>query len=594
MNHPLALVPRLFPSERFPSWVARIAAVNDSPLMWAVDSLGLREAGGTKSPMAYGLWLSPTQTTAVSRATTVSEGRIRRSLISAWANGPVEKVWLGSTARSVDARQFARRNSWIYLSGSHYCPQCLGERQGAWLLDWKLPWSFACLEHASLLRHLCPGCGQRSGLDRVDGRIAPTFPGHIPLPGHCSNPRPQPRPRATRGPCNHDLRTDELGMEVPAWLLSIQRDIVDATRSKNRTWWADLRVLSALALAAVPAGQLRPLLGGEPPVSLDLAWHAERTKLEDKVREGHVQRSDSGRARRTVIHAPTDPQIAAVMTAIATRAMESAENLAQFAGAARVDITGLSLVARAKGLSARSGMLEQLTALSRDTPRSWLETPVALPKPRVRWDPENLPPLLWDDLYASHLAAATVGVSLQRRTLRRFAVIYLYRMATECSWEVATEHFRDAAVQNCNVAPAALYALSKGARGAGRSAFLTGIHLVAAALNRDGRPNSYRATRAAATGLCSEPLPAAVYRRAIPSGVIHHVTDARLRYGALWVWTRLCSDDPINAPLALQRPDEPADRERFHDWQRRVPRCLLSDILEWSTGRLPEHRSVAL
>ena len=44
--------------------------------------------------------------------------------------------------------------------GSRYCPSCLAERDGRWLLAWRLGWIFACTAHGVLLCDTCPACGQ--------------------------------------------------------------------------------------------------------------------------------------------------------------------------------------------------------------------------------------------------------------------------------------------------------------------------------------------------------------------------------------------------------------------------------------------------
>ena len=44
--------------------------------------------------------------------------------------------------------------------GSRYCPSCLAERDGRWLLSWRLGWTFACTAHGVLLCDTCPSCGQ--------------------------------------------------------------------------------------------------------------------------------------------------------------------------------------------------------------------------------------------------------------------------------------------------------------------------------------------------------------------------------------------------------------------------------------------------
>lgn len=62
------------------------------------------------------------------------------------------------------ARHLASR-AWVYLSGSRYCPQCLGE-SGVWKLDWKLPWIACCVEHRIELADRCPHCQDWPRSDR--------------------------------------------------------------------------------------------------------------------------------------------------------------------------------------------------------------------------------------------------------------------------------------------------------------------------------------------------------------------------------------------------------------------------------------------
>ncbi|MDF3292442.1 TniQ family protein [Streptomyces silvisoli] len=41
---------------------------------------------------------------------------------------------------------------------SRYCPACLSERDGRWLLRWRMPWVFACTRHRVILNDTCPAC----------------------------------------------------------------------------------------------------------------------------------------------------------------------------------------------------------------------------------------------------------------------------------------------------------------------------------------------------------------------------------------------------------------------------------------------------
>ena len=68
--------------------------------------------------------------------------------------------------------------------GSRYCPSCLAERDGRWLLSWRLGWTFACTTHEVLLCDTCPACGQiprcragRAGLN-PPGSCASTIKRH--------------------------------------------------------------------------------------------------------------------------------------------------------------------------------------------------------------------------------------------------------------------------------------------------------------------------------------------------------------------------------------------------------------------------------
>ena len=53
--------------------------------------------------------------------------------------------------------------------GSWYCPSCLAEQDGRWLLAWRLGWVFACTADRVLLCDTCPACGQvpRGGAGRA-------------------------------------------------------------------------------------------------------------------------------------------------------------------------------------------------------------------------------------------------------------------------------------------------------------------------------------------------------------------------------------------------------------------------------------------
>lgn len=133
----------------------------------------------------------------------------------------------------------------IRRDGSRYCPQCLAEHDGRWLLTWRMPWEFACTTHGELLHDTCPGCGQLprgnlswAGLNPAATCPAPTGPG-------------------TR--CEADLRAVP-PQQASSDLLTAQRWISTLTAPTDRTGAAsvlnDLTIIAGWTLRHAAAGDL--------------------------------------------------------------------------------------------------------------------------------------------------------------------------------------------------------------------------------------------------------------------------------------------------------------------------------------------------
>ena len=120
---------------------------------------------------------------------------------------------------------------------SRFCPQCLAEREGRWLLRWWLPWVFACTTHQVLLHDLCPRCHTppRRRLPRRN---------HLRPPGTCLR-------RTRNGPvCGTDLTTaPALKLPTGHALLQAQRwidDLLDRDDlSEARTVFSDLNAFTS-------------------------------------------------------------------------------------------------------------------------------------------------------------------------------------------------------------------------------------------------------------------------------------------------------------------------------------------------------------
>ena len=151
--------------------------------------------------------------------------------------------------------------------GSRYCPSCLAERDGRWLLAWRLGWTFACTVHGVLLCDTCPACGQapRSRTGRTSG---------LNPPGSCANTIKR------HEHCGADLRqvtADRLAPGHPAlaaqrWTASLLA--LDDTRPAGSgvapgTTLGDLGIVASWVLRQAPAGQFADL----GPATL-AAWRA--------------------------------------------------------------------------------------------------------------------------------------------------------------------------------------------------------------------------------------------------------------------------------------------------------------------------------
>ena len=144
--------------------------------------------------------------------------------------------------------------------GSRYCPSCLAERDGRWLLAWRLGWTFACTTHRVLLCDTCPGCGQAP---RGRGGRAGLNP-----PGTCPNTIKR------TNCCSADLRqatADRLAPGHPVlaaqhWTAALF-SLDDTPSAGNRVAAGDLGIVASWVLRQAPGGHV----AGSGPQAL-AAW----------------------------------------------------------------------------------------------------------------------------------------------------------------------------------------------------------------------------------------------------------------------------------------------------------------------------------
>jgi hypothetical protein len=209
---PIRVAP--LPGEAIDSWLHASAA--RMGVSWGEFRSALGLAAPHKGLDTWVVQPQPQELASIAEATDLDPTHVAAMTLSHYA-GRVLQI---NPATS----RVTRTAPWLG-AGSPYCPRCLAEMGGRWLLRWRTGWSFACVKHRCLLAHTCPACGRR-----VDTRSR--VGGAIPVLGCCANP-PAGRVTWTNQRCNADLRTavvHALPQRHPA--LSAQHlidDLIDAT-----------------------------------------------------------------------------------------------------------------------------------------------------------------------------------------------------------------------------------------------------------------------------------------------------------------------------------------------------------------------------
>lgn len=94
-----------------------------------------------------------------------------------------------------DRRAMKAPPSWRSGGAStRFCPRCLHDNGGRWLLAWRLPWTFCCLRHNCQLIGQCPACHKPP-------RISGSRFGGPSRPGQCANGVHAQAPGGRMRPC---------------------------------------------------------------------------------------------------------------------------------------------------------------------------------------------------------------------------------------------------------------------------------------------------------------------------------------------------------------------------------------------------------
>lgn len=174
---PIRVAP--LPGEALDSWLDAYAHRLQVRVSDILDLAGIGRYSGRSAGRLFGRkpWVAehyPDEFSALASITGVPVARLAQMTLTQYTGSLLA---VDPDTGVLDHSGWARR-----IQPSRYCPHCLAENNGRWLLAWRLPWSFACLRHHCLLADDCPRCRRLPRMNWVKGLW--------PTPGFCRATRP--------------------------------------------------------------------------------------------------------------------------------------------------------------------------------------------------------------------------------------------------------------------------------------------------------------------------------------------------------------------------------------------------------------------
>jgi hypothetical protein len=160
----LSRVPLPLPGESFLSWIDTCAIALDDSRTGALKLLGL-ELPGTFVPIRAEGALAAAQVQGLAEVSGLTVREIEGMFLTTYAKTALPGITRDESKTLREYRKWAE-NAWVRSNSSAWCPHCLNENGGRWLLKWRLPMSVLCLKHEVFLVDRCPECGFELSFDR--------------------------------------------------------------------------------------------------------------------------------------------------------------------------------------------------------------------------------------------------------------------------------------------------------------------------------------------------------------------------------------------------------------------------------------------
>ncbi|MEZ5132988.1 MAG: TniQ family protein [Mycobacterium sp.] len=537
--------------EALDSWLEALAA--RMQFAWGDLLVGVGLPAGRSRSYTGGWLVAPTEQQLQSMSVVTGQSP---SAINAMALSRITRA-LGCPNIAVES---VESMLWLSKRRSRFCPSCLRENRGRWLLRWRLRWSFACLRHNCLLADTCPACQSLQ-------RAVPASVALIPVPGFCAHKLLGCHGRGVTR-CNTELST------APVLLLPHNHPILAAQQMID---------------AAVSAGVVRTGLYGQAPVPLsaliaDLCAlggrvlrypnfdELRRLTSDSVVREFRAAREVTDFSSRGVT--ADSSAVASGIAAAAAGSVLSAADPAEAAGRMRWLIAfnrhnGLSVRATnigwGRGISAalRSA---QLSALSPYLPASdelryrmhsaGPRLPHRRSSPgRARW----LPSLLWPQL-CQHVRCDGVGFGQVRSVLSVAVVLVGSRITLSAAAELL------GSVTSARAVSRVLQLIGGSSNAA--EVWRT-VEELADQLDAEKAPIDYVRRRALS---CGDLLPESVWMEICLSSGINPGRGLRLSLARCWLYERITGFPGGRSPWAIDSPE-------FRSMLADLPSLLNSEFI---------------
>ena len=140
------------PGEALESWLGFIARRMGATWQEMIEVL----LPGTPALGAHNLsnCLGDHEAEAIAAVTGTNPGQVRKLTLAGHTHAHL----------TIDRQRRHAVTPWGAIARQRFCPRCLKDSGGRWMLNWRLPWVFACPRHLCVLAEFCPDCGREQTL----------------------------------------------------------------------------------------------------------------------------------------------------------------------------------------------------------------------------------------------------------------------------------------------------------------------------------------------------------------------------------------------------------------------------------------------